>query len=75
MPTTRDMYRCIEAERARKGWTIEQFAEKIGVNEKTYRNKKDEGKTLDSEMLIKIADVFGCSVDYLLCLTDKIHTA
>lgn len=75
MPTPKDMYSCIEAERARKGWTIEEFSEKINVFEKTYRNWRDGEKPLSSTKLIEIADVFNCSVDYLLGLSDKIKIA
>lgn len=72
MPSTRDMYNCIEAERARKGWTIEEFAKKIGVSEKTYRKWRDENKLINCEQLRTISRTFGCSVDYLLCLSDKV---
>lgn len=75
MPTVKDMYSCIEAERARKGWTIEEFSEKIGIYEKTYRNWRDNEKAISSTTLVDIADVFGCSVDYLLGLSDKIKIA
>ncbi len=72
MPTITDMYNCIEAERARTGLTIAEFAERIGVAEKTYRNWRDSAKPITSDMLVKISRLFGCSIDYLLCLTDKI---
>lgn len=72
MPTTQDMYRCIEAERARNGYTIAEFADKIGVYEKTYRNWRDSAKPISSDILVKISTLFGCSIDYLLGLTDKV---
>lgn len=75
MPSTKDMYACIEAERARKGWTIQEFSEKIGIYERTYRNWKDGEKPIPSTMLISIADAFECSVDYILGLSDKIKIA
>ena len=73
MPTAIEMYNCIEAERARNNLTIEEFANQIGVAEKTYRNWRDSAKPISSDMLIKISGLFGCSIDYLLCLTDKIR--
>lgn len=73
MPTTKDMYNCIEAERARSGMTIEEFSSKIGVAEKTYRNWRDSAKPITSDMLVVISTLFGCSIDYLLCLSDKIR--
>jgi transcriptional regulator with XRE-family HTH domain len=73
MPTTVDMYNCIEAERARSGLTLEEFSDKIGVAEKTYRNWRDSEKPISSDVLIKISNLFGCSIDYLLCLSDKVR--
>ena len=72
MPNTNDMYNCIEAERARKGMTLEEFTVKIGIGEKTYRNWRDSAKPISSDILVKISDLFNVSVDYLLCLTDKV---
>lgn len=72
MPNTNDMYQCIEAERARNGMTLKEFADKIGIGEKTYRNWRDSKKPISSEILIKISVLFGVSIDYLLGLTDKI---
>lgn len=71
MPTTHDMYRCIEAERARNDLTIADFAEKIGIYEKTYRNWRDSDKPISSDMLIKISKLFGVSIDYLLGLSGR----
>jgi transcriptional regulator with XRE-family HTH domain len=73
MPTPMDMYNCIEAERTRNKWTIEEFSKKIGISEKTYRNWRDNEKPLNTEVLIKMSQVFKCSVDYLLGLSDKIR--
>ena len=67
-----DIYACIEAERARRGFTIEEFALEIGVCEKTYRNWKKDNKPITSDVLVRIAKLFDCSADYLLGLTDKI---
>jgi len=67
-----DIYACIEAERARRGITIKEFALKIGVYEKTYRNWKKDNKPITSDVLVRIAKLFDCSADYLLGLTDKI---
>lgn len=73
MPTNVDMYRNIEAERARKGLTIKELADMLGLKEeKTYRNWKDNSKDLSSSTLIKMSEIFGCSVDYLLGLSTVI---
>lgn len=68
-----DIYACIEAERARRRITIKEFALKIGVYEKTYRNWKKDNKPITSDVLVRIAKLFDCSADYLLGLTDKIQ--
>lgn len=73
MPSTRDMYNNIKAERARKGWTIKVTAEKYGIGEKTLRNWEKHEKKLTCSEVKKFAEIFGCSADYLLGLTDKIH--
>ena len=75
MPTIETMYNCIDAERARNGMTIEAFTKAIDVSEKTYRNWRAEQKPISSAVLIKIATLFGCSVDYLLGLSDKMRNS
>lgn len=74
MPTTKDMYNNIRAERARKGWTIAQTAERFGgICEKTLRNWEKYEKELTCTEIKRFAEIFGCSVDYLLGLTSNIH--
>ena len=73
MPTTTDMYNCIEAERTRNKLTIEEFSTKIGIGEKTYRNWRDNSRPINTDILIKMSRLFNCSVDYLLCLSDKVR--
>ena len=74
MPTNSDMYRNIEAERARKGLTIKELTDALGLKEeKTYRNWRDSGKDLSSAVLIKMSEIFDCSVDYLLGLSTTIR--
>lgn len=59
------LYPNIAAERARKGWSTTELAEKLGVNRKTLYNWENAGKIPDVA-LGKMADLFGVSVDYLL---------
>lgn len=66
-------YRNVEAERARKDWTIAECAEKFGITEKTYRNRRDNLSKLSGDELVAIATTFDCSVDYLLGLTDTVR--
>lgn len=75
MTATEKLYRNIEAERARKGWTVSETAEKLGITEATYINRKKKLSRMSGDELVKISSVFGVSVDYLLGLTDKINIA
>lgn len=68
-------YSNLEAERARKGWTIRQTADKLGIDEKTYRNRLAGGKDLPASAVYAIATIFDVSADYLLGLSDKIGRA
>ena len=59
------MYPNINAERARKGLSVEALAIHLGVTRKTYYNWLKKGKIPQSK-LEKMADMFNVSVDYLL---------
>lgn len=61
------MYPNIDAERARRGWTLDEFASKMGVTRKTIYSWFKKGKIPNSK-LNQMADLFGCSVDYLVGL-------
>lgn len=58
-------YPNINAERVRCGLTLEAFAKKLGVNRKTVYNWMVRGN-IPQTALEKMADLFNCSVDYLL---------
>lgn len=58
-------YPNIEAERARNGISNDALAEKLGVSRKTLYNWMDKGN-IPTSALIRMADAFGCSIDYLL---------
>lgn len=62
------LYPNIEAERARKGLTVEKLTQLIGVTRKTYYNWIAKGKIPQSK-LEKMADLFEVSTDYLLKTT------
>ena len=59
----------IEAERARLGMTKGQMCEALGVTSKTYISYI-EGGTIPSTVLVKLHEMTGKSVDYLLGLDD-----
>jgi DNA-binding XRE family transcriptional regulator len=58
-------YPNIDAERARKGMSNDTLAEKLGVARKTLYNWMDNGN-IPASALIQMADLFDCSIDYLL---------
>lgn len=61
--TTR--YPNIEAERARKGMTVNDLTSALGVTRKTYYNWINKGKIPQSKLEI-MADLFDVSTDHLL---------
>lgn len=58
------MFRNLEAEQARFGYTNQQVAEIIGISRVSYENKKRTGKftTFEIKTLCKL---FKCKFDYL----------
>ncbi len=54
-----------------KGLTQTQVAKKIGITQRNY-SYYETGKTmLTEDILIKLADLYNTSIDYLLYRTDK----
>lgn len=58
-------YPNIAAERAKRKMSIDTMAEKIGVTRKTIYNWETAGN-IPQNALEKMADLFGCTTDYLL---------
>lgn len=58
------MFRNLEAEQARNGFTNQAMAEKLGISRVSYENKKKSGKftTFEIKTLCKL---FKCKFDYL----------
>ncbi len=56
----------IEAERARIGLSKEGFAKKLGVATKTYYNWINGVNPIPSDILMKMSDISGAKIDYLL---------
>lgn len=59
--------------RKEKGWTQEELAKKLGVSRSAVAGWESSCKDNlpEGEVLIKIATIFGVSVDYLLGRTDN----
>lgn len=58
-------YPNIEAERARRGMSNERLAKELGVTRKTLYSWVVNG-CIPVSALNRMADLFGCTVDYLL---------
>ena len=60
----------IEAELGRMRLTKEKIAQHLRITPKTYNNYIN-GASIPSETLVAMAELFRCSTDYLLGLTDQ----
>lgn len=58
------MFRNLEAEQARNGFTNSDMAEKLGISRVSYENKKKTGKFTTFEIK-KLCKMFKCKFDYL----------
>ncbi len=64
------MYINIDVERTRFKMSLEELSEKLGVERRTVYTWQQTGK-IPATALIKMSKLFGCSVDYLLGLTEE----
>lgn len=58
------MFRNLEAEQARFGFTNQNMADKLGISRVSYENKKKSGKFTTSEIKV-LCKLFKCKFDYL----------
>lgn len=49
-----------------KGWTQEQLAEKLQVSRQSVSRWEMDGAFPETETLVRLSRLFGCSIDYLL---------
>lgn len=59
----------IEAERGRLQMTKKELSKILGITSKTYLHYVRGFTPIPSDILVKMAELFGCSVDYLLGLS------
>lgn len=57
--------------RVSKGLNQVEFAKKLGVTKQCVSNWENDNVIPSIEMLVKMADFFGTSTDYLLGRTEK----
>ena len=60
------MFNNIEAERARKGWSKKDLAQKLNVSCPTLRAWIKGTSEIPATKILYMAKLFDCSVDYLL---------
>lgn len=58
------MFRNLDAEQARKGYTNQMVADELGISRVSYENKKKSGKFTTLEIK-KLCELFKCKFDYL----------
>jgi len=69
------MYQRIRALREDKGMTQKEMGKILGCSQRVYSNYERGDIDIPTATLIKIADLHGVSVDYLLERTDNPKTA
>ena len=52
-------------------FTQKHVAGKLGITQQAYANYESDKREPDREMLKKLAELFNCSVDYILGITDS----
>ena len=57
-----------------KGLTQQKMADLLGVGLRSYQKYEQGERTPSFDSLVKIADIFGVSTDYLLCRDDYLKS-
>lgn len=61
----------LRAERLKRHWTLEDMKLKLGLKgHSTYSNYEYDKREPDNDMLVRLANLFDVSIDYLLGKTD-----
>lgn len=61
----------IASERTKLGLSQEALAEKLGVSRDSVKDWESGETAIRSTVLIRMADLFGCSLDYLMRRTEE----
>ncbi len=60
----------IRAECARRRWSLEELADRLGIERKTFYNWEKK-KDFPTSILVKISDIFNMTTDDLLGISTK----
>lgn len=61
----------IKSLRTEKGYTQQQLAEMVNVNRLTYANYEQCKAEFRLEVLCRVAQILGVSMDYICCMTEN----
>ena len=64
----------LREQRKKHGMTMKELGKKFGLAESTISGYENGAREPDFETLVKFADFFDCSIDYLLGRTDVPRT-
>ena len=56
--------------REERGWNMKEAAQQIGLSYTTYVSYEKGDREPNSEMLIRLSQFYGCTIDYLLYKSD-----
>ena len=65
------MYRRIRDLREDHDWTQKQLAAKLNCSQQVYSNYELGQRDIPTDILIKLARLYGVTTDYILGLTDR----
>ncbi|MCM3736413.1 helix-turn-helix domain-containing protein [Bacillus cytotoxicus] len=57
--------------RNRRGWTIQDTAEKVGISDSTYGGYETNYRKPNLEVLCRLADILNSTTDFILGRTDN----
>ncbi|WP_294378478.1 helix-turn-helix domain-containing protein [uncultured Slackia sp.] len=60
----------VKAERSLKGLTQEQLGDLVGADKSTI-GRWENGGAIPQEKIVRLRNLFGCSVDWLLGLSEE----
>lgn len=61
----------IASERVRLGMSQQDLAEKLSVSRDSVKDWESGDTAIRSSKLIEMADIFGCSLDYLMARSNE----
>lgn len=60
----------LQSLRRKEGWSQQDVADRLGIPRSSYAGYENGSREPDFEMLVRLAELFGVSSDYLLGVTD-----